>query len=719
VKTTPGLTNVSLFCFTRIFYIRGMKNIHVPAWKKAPFLRLLLPFCIGILLQWYLPVHLAVPLSIILSCLAALGLFQHLPTPLQFRYQFLRGIVLFVLFCAAGNAIAFWRNITHQAQWVGNLPAPAQAVIVTLQEDPIEKPRSYKALARISHVLSDSNRVTPCAGTIILYLDKQAADSLVYGTPLLLRKWPERIRNSGNPGSFDYAQYCLFNNITHQSYLTRADFAVLPTPPENPAARFTRWLLQLRNAVLALLENYIPGEKESGVAQALLIGYRDHLDKDLVKSYSDTGVIHVIAISGLHLGMIYALLLFLLQPLQKVKKLRWLKPLLILSLLWLFSLLAGASPSVLRAAVMFTVIVAGSALQQKPNTINSLAASAFLLLCYNPFYLWDAGFQLSYAAVLSIVLFQKHIYHWYRFTNKAMDALWKLNAVTLSAQVLTLPLLLYHFHQFPNLFLVTNIVAIPLSGLILFGELLLCCTAFVPVLAHGLGKLVGYGIQWMNRTIENTSSFSFAVTRDITISTLQAICLYGCIIGLSAWLLRRSKPWFFMALGSLVLFTAAGTWENYQHVSHPRLVIYKTPKHSALDFMSANHHYFVGDTLLQYKSSSSGAALHESRRIFNTRATKSLHNLQQAGGLFFFQNKRVFLLQPGIKETPARVDLLIVSQNPKGSAAAWLQAIATPQVVLDAGNNFTTRKQWKQACTQAGILFYDVNENGAYIWEPR
>ena len=193
----------------------------------------------------------------------------------------------------------------------------------------------------------------------------------------------------------------------------------------------------------------IKGDKELGLAEALLIGYKDDLDKTLVQSYTNTGVVHIIAISGLHLGLIYWLLVQLLKPLQRRKYMKWLRPVIIILGLWLFSLLAGAQPSILRSAVMFTCIVIGETIAKKTSIYNSLALSAFGLLCWNPYWLWDVGFQLSYSAVLSIIIFMRPVYNLLYVKNKILDFFWKINAVTIAAQILTLPLSIYHFHQFP------------------------------------------------------------------------------------------------------------------------------------------------------------------------------------------------------------------------------------------------------------------------------
>ena len=304
-----------------------------------------------------------------------------------------------------------------------------------------------------------------------------------YGSQLVFSRPLQEIKNGGNPGSFDYKTYCLFQGITHQVYLTKDDFVVLPTTETNAFALFIE---QSRKWVVATIRNYIPGEKEQGLAEALLIGYKDDLDKNLVQAYSNTGVVHIIAISGLHLGLIYWLLLGLTKPLKGNKKLIWLRLVLIIGSLWLFTILAGAQPSVLRSAIMFSIIALGEVLLRRTNIFNTLAFSALILLCLNPFWLWDVGFQLSYSAVLSIVLFFQPVYNWYCPQNKALDFLWKMTSVTIAAQILTLPISIYHFHQMPLLFLFTNFIAVPLSSLILIGEIMLCALFFIPLLHRWL-----------------------------------------------------------------------------------------------------------------------------------------------------------------------------------------------------------------------------------------
>jgi competence protein ComEC len=360
---------------------------------------------------------------------------------------------------------------------------------------------------------------------------------LGYGSRLVFNKPLQPIRNTGAAESFDYKRYAAFQGIYHQIYLRRDDLIILPGKNEN---YFKKWILRTRSAITGILQRYIPGRTEAGLAEALLIGYKDDLDKSLLQSYANTGVVHIIAISGLHVGLIYWLLTIIIAPMS-LFKLRWMKALVIITGLWLFALLAGGSPSVLRSALMFSCMVMGEQFFSKVSVYNTLAVSAFMLLCIDPFWFWDVGFQLSYIAVLSIVIFMKPVYGWLFFQNKLLDLLWKLNAVTLAAQVLTVPLSIYYFHQFPNYFLITNLVAVPLSTLIVLGEILLCALAIVPAAAAPAGIALQECIRLMNRFIAHMEGMPLALWKGLQLSTLQLALLYVVVAGMACWLMRKDK----------------------------------------------------------------------------------------------------------------------------------------------------------------------------------
>src|SRR4030095_6730559 len=541
----------------------------IHTWKKAPFIRFLLPLIAGIVLQWHLQIQPEVLwIALCMSSIIAVSFF-FIPFFERYKLSSLSGIAVTILFIALGGLLSWYKNIQHDKNWFGKNYNNETTLFVTLVENPIEKTKSYKANASVDLILKNDSCIKT-KGTIILYFKKDSALShLEYGSQLVITKPLQEIKNAGNPGGFDYKRYSLFQGITHQVYLKENEFAVLPTTDKT---FFQQFINTSRAEVLDILRTNIKGEKELGLAEALLIGYKDDLDKTLVQSYSNTGVVHVIAISGLHLGLIYWLLTWFFKPLQK-RKLKWLRPIFILTGLWLFSLLAGAQPSVLRSAFMFTCIVLGDSFARKSSIYNTLALSALLLLCINPYWLWDVCFQLSYAAVLSIVIFMRPIYHWFYIKNKILDFIWKLNAVTIAAQIFTVPIGIYHFHQFPLNFLLTNFLAVPLSSFILLDEILLCIISFIPPLAAFIGQFISWLIWIMNSYIERIEMLPFSLWDGLQISIPQAILLLVVASGFGFWLMEKNKTGLKYALAALFGFVALRTVSFIQANNRQQLIV--------------------------------------------------------------------------------------------------------------------------------------------------
>ncbi len=531
-----------------------MKRYGIPEWKRHPFFRLLMALVAGILIQdiFHLPLLVGGLLGIAAICFFLF--YRFLPVTKKFRYKGAIGIAVHILVLSTGMISLFLHEWQNRPGWLGNHYHPGDTLVAVLQEPLIEKRRSFKALATITHILQPDTGKTShwkkVQGDVLLYFKKEdLRQGLVYGSQLLLYKPLQPITNDARIG-FDYRKYCASQGIHYQAFLPSRDYTLLNNTLAEPANTL---LFRVRDFIIHTLRTYINSRTEAGVAEALLIGYRNDLDKELMQSYSNTGVVHIIAISGMHLGMIYGLLVFLLNPLRTVPGIGKMTPLLIFCTIWGFSLLAGAGASILRSSVTFSFIVLGDLMGKKGHSLNSLAASAFCLLIYNPFFLWDIGFQLSYGAVLGILLFLQPLYKSIHFKNKLLDSLWKLHAITLAAQVLTFPLLLYHFHQFPTLFLFSNFFAVPLSGLILYGCLLLLVLAPVPLLASFTGKILCWLILQLNTFITRTDSIPFSVIYNLNLSTGQTIALYGCIAALAWWLMHKKTRGLLWAMVCLVL----------------------------------------------------------------------------------------------------------------------------------------------------------------------
>jgi competence protein ComEC len=688
-------------------------------WKKAPFARFLLALVAGILAGWYFPPGPDTIWLLLLAGLSFLCCFFIIPFFGRYRLALLNGIIIHLLFFFLGVLLVFKQDIRRDPRWLGNFYTDTDALVVTLREPPVEKTRSVKANAAVNYLVR-KGQVIPVKGTIILYFNKESSGLLAYGSQVLFKKPLEEIRNTRNPGGFDFQRYALFQGITHQGYLGRDEFELLPGKKKN---WFREFLYVSREKILHILRRTIKGDKEPGMAEALLIGYKNDLDKSLVQSYANTGVVHIIAISGLHLGLIYWLLALLLKPLQRKKKVSWLGPLLIITGLWLFSLLAGAQPSILRSALMFTCIVLGESLSRRTSIYNTMALSAFILLCIDPYWLWDAGFQLSYAAVLSIIIFMRPVYNCFYIKNKLLDTIWKMNAVTIAAQLLTVPLSIYHFHQFPNLFLLTNFLAVPLSSLILLGEILLCVISFIPAAAWLVGKLVTLLIGLMNAYTEHIESIPFSVWGGLQISLVQALLLLFSIIGISYWLMERSTGGLKWGLVAVLGFSALRSWSFLESGQQEKIIVYNVSQKSAMDILRGRDHYFTGDSSLLTDDLALNFYLKPSRILYRAEKTGGMEELFRQESCLDYHGKHILLVDRSLyfKKLPSKpvIDLMVISKNPKLYFGKIAGSLDIRQVVFDASVPAWKAAYWKKDCDSLRIPWHDVNTAGAFVMNTR
>jgi competence protein ComEC len=681
-------------------------------WSKAPFVRLLIALAVGIVLQWLFQSSFEFLLTILGIVLTLIIIYFFVPVKWKYQYSYLGGIGLNSLIALLGAMLVWMNDVRHKVNWIGNNYADSSYVIVTIEEPLVEKTNSFKALAKINGFYTGT-RFGEADGRVILYFKKDSSLSqLHYGSQIIFNKPLLEIKNSGNPGGFDYKRYSLFQGITHQVNLSQREFNLLPTENKN---WFYQFIFDCRQWVVITLQTFISGEKEQGLAEALLIGYKDDLDKNLVQSYTNTGVVHIIAISGMHLGLIYLLLLWLTKPI-KAKKLQWLKAILILSCLWLFTLSAGAQASVIRSAVMFTFIVFAKAIDRKTSIYNTLAASAFALLIFNPFWLWDVGFQLSYAAVISIVTFYRPVYNWLYVPNKLLDFFWKTVAISIAAQILTTPISLYHFHQFPILFLLTNVFAVPISTAILFGEIAICAFAWFVPLAKLLGIITQFLIWCMNSYIERIETISFSLWNGFSLSTTQTFLLLIAATTVCFWLIDKKRWMLKLSLGSLFLFVGLRSWSFTEAYRQKMLIVYNVPKYSAIDLIDGRAFNFIGDSALLYD---------DFIRNFHIQPSRIIHRIQQNQILsvcckdFIFCNKRIVMIDSSEYYVPLQprqpIDVLILSKNPRLYISNLLKTFDLHQIVIDGSVPQWKAKLWKKDCDSLLIPCFDVGEKGAFV----
>lgn len=614
--------------------------------------------------------------------------------------------------------ISWQKDVRHHKNWYGHAYNDSSTLVLRISNPVTEKTKSYKAEADVETMITGSN-VISTDGKLFLYFSKDTVAALLnYGDKILIKGKLQRIKNSGNPGAFNYERYGAFQQTFYTVYLKPNDWILLKEKSINPVKRL---IFSIQSYVLNVLQKNIQGDKNVlGIAEALLIGYKEDLDKDLVQAYSNAGVVHIIAISGLHLGLIYVMLVWIFNRLPWIKKQKLLKVILILGCLWLFSLLTGASASVLRSAVMFTCIMIGKNYFKQTSIYNSLAASAFILLCYDPYFLWDVGFQLSYLAIIGIVFLQKPIGNLLYFKTSWLNKIWNMLAVTLAAQLITFPICIYYFHQFPNFFFITNLIAVPLSTLILFAEIFLVAFSWISVVGMLIGKITGWLVWLMNFIIQSCNSLPYSLTDNIYANIFTTWLLYFFVIGSCTWLIKKNKNYFRLAIVSLFAFTVLQSWSKIMIRHQRKIIIYNVPKQQAIDFVYQDKYFFVGD------SSMLGDGLLRNFHLKPARiALQANHCGTVLPGLYHrsmewqFFDKKMIIIDSAVHFIPEankiKTDILLISKNPHLRIADLAEAIQPALLVFDASNSLWKIASWKKECEELALPCFSIPENGAFI----
>lgn len=683
-------------------------------YSRAPFIRLLIPFVTGILIQWYGCLPYNFTLYTLVAFTLALVLIPLLPLRFRFQQSIGIGLLFNCLLIATG-----WHTMQSCQQELRKndpLPAAINAIWAEVEDSPVEKEKTYKITVSSNRVLSGS-ATWKKKQRIVIYMEKDSlARSLSYGDLILFPGFAQPIVNSGNPGEFDYAMYCARQGIQYQTFLNKNNWVLVK---KSSAFSLSGILINTRNTIVQLIDKHIKSARESGLAKALLIGYKQDLDKELEQSYADTGVVHVIAISGLHLGLIYTLLKTLLNAFSFFRKRKWLMAAAVVMALWTFSLLSGASASVMRSALMFTCIIAGESLQKRISLFNSLAASAFLLLVYNPFWLWDIGFQLSYTAIISIAVFTKPLYDLVFVKNKLGDLLWKLISATIAAQILTTPLSIYHFHQFPFYFVFANLVAIPLSSMILLGELALCTLAFIPEIADSLGTILTYLIRFLNHYVEAIDRLPFSVWSNLQIDIPQTILVYLAVLFLTIWISYKNQNALIAALTVVLCFGTLRLWSFQKASSQQRIIVYNIPTHSSVDLINGRICFYIGDSVVANEKRSQHFFMLPARRLYRVREVRARYYSENSIELVYWKGIHILVINNSNRlPQPAsrlKVDLVLISNNPHIMIKEITSMADCKKIVFDASNRTWNIKKWEKECELLGLDHHAVGTKGAFV----
>lgn len=568
-------------------------------WHQIPFIRIVIPITIGIGINLFFPIPI-ITISVLLS-ISFLTLFIIWKV---FHYQFYNnifGVFFNVSLLLSGIALHSSHNhLNYQTHYTKTY---GEYLVVEINEPGQMRKNSIKCKANVLQVISQGKSI-PVDGNLMIYFEKDSTilAQLKYGTRIIIKNTSQEIKGPQNPYEFNYKRYLAFNQIYRQAYITKNNFALIDQLGGNILWKIAYQAQAFFNVSLL---KYVQSVNEIAISKALLYGYDDEIDPELVRAYSNTGTLHVLAVSGMHVGLIFWLINLVLKYFDKRQYQRVLKAIISLIIIWAYSLLCGLSPSILRASVMFSFVALGNIVKNKPNVNNTLAASAFVLLLFDSNMIANVGFQLSFLAVFGIVNIQKYFKQWFSFNSKIGNEVWNIISVSIAAQLATFPLGLFYFHQFPVYFIASNLLIIPLTTLVIF-------VAIAMIFMAGLAQLfsvftyaamaLGWAVKWLiyitNIIVLWLEKLPYSFISGIQINEIETILIFIAVAYTCSYFITRKQYLAKLGLAFFILVFLVNAYEDFKIQQQKFITVYNINQTFAMQIFDGNKSILIVDSSL-------------------------------------------------------------------------------------------------------------------------
>ena len=562
--------------------------------------------------------------------------------------------------------------------------------------------KAYSLVGRIEHIKNrqvivalQPTETANYRGKLVLYLKDTLRENAL-GQAILFHSKLSPIAAAQNPYQFDYKRYMEHQGIYWQGYPTC--YEIKDAPSFSPFIKAK----QLQGYLAATLSHYTFSKETVGVLKALVLGVRSDITPELYQQYINAGAVHILAISGLHIGIItYLLTLFISLVVPAHRK--GVKIALLLVSLLTYAAITGFSASVLRAVVMFGGYSIAYLAESRRARYDSLLLSAFILLLCKPTFLFEVGFQLSYMAVLSIALFLP-LGDKYRFENRFLNFFWDIIKVSIAAQIGVLPLSLYYFHQFAGLFLVTNVLILPLLGIILSVGIGIVFLANIQLLPHWLVIGYDFALSLMNKIIEYIASVERMVIREVY---FDAISLWLCYLALT-WIIIYMKIkkvkfvyYFFLTILSLQTYFF---YIKYENTKTEQLIVFHQYKKTIIALQQGKEAtFYLSDTI---------AIPQQLIKNFRTQHQVKTIYYKAIGNILPFKDDFLTIIDDKFYlDTLFPTHYLLLRNNPKIHLEKFLSNIHPKMLIADGSNRPFIIEKWKQTCQKLQIPFYYTKDH--------
>ena len=565
-------------------------NTLAEEFRKTPFLKLVIPFILGISLQMLFCFSRNINICFFLSTLVLLATLSVLKIAHSFQFKYFWGIALYMLLIGAGILLTINKQASVE---IPESIYKSDCVVCSVDDIPTNNEESARSQVTISAFRCEDKWKecdVPCQLTInstntIFRLNPN--EQYVIATQI------QELSEPVCPYQFDFKKYLYYKGLKIRIKTDPFHIRKLKTPTHS----FFGKILDIRQYLLDKFEDKNFDKREKSVLSSLLLGFTGNIDPELRNAFAVSGTMHILSVSGLHVGIVFIFLNYLFFFFDRWPKLLIIKSIIIIFGLWFYALIAGFSPPVIRSAAMFSLFAAGIALNRKGNSFNVLAASAFIILLCNPFQLADMGFQLSYVAMAGIFIFYEKIHSLLSPNLWIMKKIWELISASLAAQIGTLPLSFYYFHQFPTYFLLANIIIVPLSGFIIYAGLTLMIVSFWKWLATIVAFVLKYLLELLNWLVFQIDNLPNASIRAIYFDSTSAALLYCIILIMAIWIFDKNKNWLYGILGCLLILTSLQAERLINSQNQEMLIVYKSSHKTALSIIDGQKHILFADSL--------------------------------------------------------------------------------------------------------------------------
>ena len=545
------------------------------------------------------------------------------------------------------------------------------------------------------------------SGRILLNIKKDSLNqSLEMGTHLKLNGTFYKQLPSKNPSQFDYANYLENIQIYAQIYAEAYDIKISSVIDKD----IWYYSSKLRTKILKNLENNHFNPSELNVAAALILGQQQDVSPEIIRDYQYAGAVHILSVSGLHIGFILLFVTFLLKPFPNTRRGAFIKLIIILLSLSSFGIIAGLAPSVVRSVAMFSFVAIGMYLRRSTNIFHTLLVSILIILLFQPSFLFNVGFQLSYVALFFILWLQPLLANLWLPKTKIAKYFWDILTVSFAAQIGAFPLSIYYFHQFPGLFFVTNLVVIPFLSIIMALGVLVMVLATFDYVPLFLSKSLEWLILYLNKIINWIATFEQFIIRDIPFNWFFLASLYMLIIAIVLWFKKPDFNRFALALVALI-FLQVTYFETHRNTQNQReLVVFNIKKNTLITERNGEYVVlFANDNLLKTVDKNKNFV---SYLMANFSSLKTKNKVQN---LLFFNGKKILILDSlGVYPKNIRPDIVLITQSPKINFERLFQTLKPKMIVADASNYRSYVDFWKATCLKEKIPFHATGEKGFY-----